>query len=103
MSKLSRDDNGQLCTFGQFGTSQVISVTSTSQQSNAFAAGTTIIRVANSSNAHLHYEVAANPTASTTTSECLPANTVEYLEVTGGHKIAVICASTTTFSVTQIV
>jgi hypothetical protein len=103
MSKLSRDDNGQLCNFGRLGASQVISVTTSSQQSTAFGAGTTIVRLANSSNAHLHYEVAANPTASTTTSECLPANTVEYIEVTPGHKVAVICASTTTFSVTQIV
>ena len=103
MSKLSRDDNGQLCTFGQFGTSQVISVTSTSQQSNAFAAGTTIVRLANTSTAHLHYEVGANPTASTTTSEALPINTVEYIEVTSGHKIAVVCGTTTTFSVTEIV
>jgi hypothetical protein len=103
MSKLSRDDNGQLCNFGQLGTSQVISVTSTSQQSNAFAAGTTIVRLANSGVSHLHYEVAANPTASNTTSEALPANAIEYIEVTPGHKIAVICPTTTTFSVTQIV
>jgi hypothetical protein len=28
---------------------------------------------------------------------------VEYIEVTPGHKVAVICASTTIFSVTEIV
>jgi hypothetical protein len=103
MSKLSRDDNGQLCTFGQLGVSQVISATSTSQQSNAFAAGTTIIRIANASTAHVHYEVGANPTASLTTSEALPINTVEYLEVSGGQKVAIICGTTSTVSVTQIV
>jgi hypothetical protein len=103
MSKLARDDNGQLCTFGRLGTSQVIAVTSTSQQSSAFGAGTTIVRLANTSTAHIHYEVAANPTASTSTSECLPINTVEYIEVTPGHKIAVVCGTTSTFSVTQIV
>jgi hypothetical protein len=103
MSKLSRDDNGQLCTFGQLGVSQVISATSTSQQSNAFAAGTTIVRLANTSTTHVHYEVGANPTASTTTSECLPINTVEYIEVSGGQKVAVICGTTSTFCVTQII
>ena len=103
MSKLSRDDNGQLCNFGRLGASQVIAVTVISQQSSAFGAGTTIVRLANTSTAHLHYEVGANPTASTTTSECLPINTVEYIEVTPGHKIAVVCGTTTTFSVTEIV
>jgi hypothetical protein len=67
MSKLSRDDNGQLCNFGRLGASQVIAV------------------------------------ASNATSECLPINTVEYIEVTPGHKIAVVCGTTTTFSVTEIV
>jgi hypothetical protein len=103
MSKLSRDDNGQLCNFGRLGASQVIAVTVISQQSSAFGAGTTIVRLANTSTAHLHYEVGANPTASNTTSECLPINTVEYIEVTPGHKIAVVCGTTTTFSVTEIV
>jgi hypothetical protein len=103
MSKLSRDDNGQLCNFGRLGASQVISVTTTSQQSSAFGAGTTIVRLANTSTAHLHYEVGANPTASNSTSECLPINAVEYIEVTPGHKIAVVCGTTTTFSVTEII
>jgi hypothetical protein len=103
MSKLSRDDNGQLCNFGRLGASQVIAVTVISQQSSAFGAGTTIVRLANTSTAHLHYEVGANPIASNATSECLPINTVEYIEVTPGHKIAVVCGTTTTFSVTEIV
>jgi hypothetical protein len=103
MSQLFHDDNGQLCTFGKLGTSQVISVTSTSQQSNAFAAGTTFIRIANTSTAHVHYAVGADPTANTTSSATLPINSVEYLEVTGGHKIAFVCGTTSTVSVTQIV
>jgi hypothetical protein len=103
MSQLFRDDNGQLCTFGKLGTSQVISVTSTSQQSNAFAAGTTFIRIANTSTAHVHYAIGPNPTANLTTSATLPINSVEYLEVSGGDEIALISGTSSTVSVTQIV
>jgi hypothetical protein len=103
MSKLFRDDNGQLCTFGKLGTSQVIAVTSTSQQSNAFAAGTTIIRIANTSTAHVHYAIGPNPTANLTTSATLPINQIEYLEVSGGDEIALISGTSSTVSVTQIV
>jgi hypothetical protein len=103
MSQLFRDDNGQLCTFGKLGTSQVISATSTSAQSNAFAADTTFIRIANTSTAHVHYMVGSNPTANTSTSSTLPINQIEYLEVTGGQKIAFVCGTTSTVSVTQII
>ena len=103
MSQLFRDDNGQLCTFGKLGTSQVIAVTSTSAQSSAFAAGTTMIRIANTSTAHVHYMVGSNPTANTTSSSTLPINQVEYIEVTGGHKIAFVCGTTSTVSVTEII
>jgi hypothetical protein len=103
MSQLFRDDNGQLCTFGKLGTSQVIAVTSTSQQSNAFAAGTTMIRIANTSTAHVHYAIGPNPTANLTTSATLPINQVEFLEVSGGDEIALISGTSSTVSVTQIV
>jgi hypothetical protein len=103
MSKLSRDDNGNVCTFGRLGASQVITVSGTSQQSTAFGAGTTIIRIANSSTAHCHYVVGTNPTASLTTSSALPINTIEYIQVNGGDKIAVIGGTATTFCVTQII
>jgi len=102
MSKLTRDDNGNVCTFGELGTSQVISVTTSSQQSAAFGAQTTIVRIANSSTSHLHFSVGANPTASNTTSPSLPINKVEYIEVSGGDKIAVIAPVATIFSVTEI-
>jgi hypothetical protein len=103
MSKLTRDENGKVCTFGEHGTSQVISVTTSSQQSAAFGAQTTMIRIANASTSHLHYEVGANPTASNTTSAQLPINKIEYIEVSGGDKIAVIAPVATIFSVTEIV
>jgi hypothetical protein len=103
MSKLTRDDNGQVCTFGKHGASQVIAVTVTSQQSAAFGAQTTIVRIANASTSHLHFAVGANPTASNSTSPSLPINSVEYIEVSPGDKIAVIAAVATIFSVTEIV
>ena len=103
MSKLTRDDTGKVCTFGEHGTSQVISVTTSSQQSAAFGAQTTIVRIANASTSHLHYAVGANPTASNTTSAHLPINKIEYIEVSGGDKIAVIAPVATIFSVTEIV
>jgi hypothetical protein len=103
MSKLSRDDNGNVCTFGKMGASQVITTSGTSQQSTAFGALTTIIRIANSSTAHCHYSVGTNPTASLTTSPALPINSIEYIAVSGGDKIAVISGTATTFCVTQIV
>ena len=102
MSKLTRDDNGKVCHFGKHGASQVISVTTSSQQSAAFGAQTTIVRIANSSTSHLHFAVGSNPTASNTTSPSLPINSFEYIEVSGGDKIAVIAPVATIFSVTEI-
>jgi hypothetical protein len=103
MSKLTRDDTGKVCHFGKHGASQVISVTTSSQQSTAFGAQTTIVRIANSSTSHLHFAVGTNPTASNTTAPSLPINSVEYIEVSGGDKIAVIAPVATIFSVTQII
>jgi hypothetical protein len=103
MFKLTRDDTGNVCTFGKHGASQVITVTITSQQSAAFGAQTTIVRIANAGTSHLHYQVGSNPTASNSTSVQLPINKVEYIEVSGGDKIAVIAPVATIFSVTEIV
>jgi hypothetical protein len=103
MSKLSRDDNGNLCNFGRIGTTQVMTVTASSVQSTAVAANCTIVRLANSSTAPAFFAVGASPTATTTTSAMLPVNCVEYIEVTGGDKIAVIRGATATdVSITQI-
>jgi hypothetical protein len=104
MSKLARDDNGQLTQNYELGTTQVMTVTASSVQSNAFAAGCTIIRLANASSAHCHFAVGVNPTASLTTSPMLPNNAIEYIKVNGGDKIAFIRGGTATdVSITQIV
>ena len=104
MSKLIRDENGQLTQVFELGTTQIMTVTASSVQSNAVAAGCTIVRLANSSTAHAHFQIGSNPTASLTTSPMLPANAVEYIKVTGGDKVAVIRGGTATdISITQVV
>jgi len=104
MSKVQFDENGQITNIYALGTTQVMTVTASSVQSTAFAAGCTIIRLASASGAHLHFAVGSNPTASLTTSPMLPPNTVEYIKVNGGDKIAVIRGGTAVdVSITQIV
>ena len=103
MSKLSRDDNGQITIFGALGTTQVMTATATSAQSTAVATGVTILRLANGSAAHCHFAIGSNPTASLTTSPMLPANAVEYVSCASGDKVAVIRGATATdVSITQI-
>lgn len=104
MSKVQFDENGQITNIYALGTTQVMTVTASSVQSTAVAAGCTIIRLANSSTAHAHFAIGANPTASLTTSPMLPPNAVEYIKVNGGDKVAVIRGGTATdVSITQIV
>jgi len=104
MSKLFRDDNGQLTTFGSLGTTQVMTVTTSSVQSTAVGAGVTMLRLANSGGVHCHFAIGANPTASLTTSPHLPTNAVEYVACAGGDKVAVIRSGVTgtDISITQI-
>ncbi len=103
MSKLFRDDNGQLTTFGALGTTQVMTVTGTSVQSTAVGAGVTMLRLANGGGAHCHFAIGASPTASLTTSPMLPASSIEYVACSPGDKVAVIRGATATdVSITQI-
>tara|TARA_R110000868_G_scaffold11940_3_gene57983 strand:- start:2391 stop:2708 length:318 start_codon:yes stop_codon:yes gene_type:complete len=104
MSKLSRDDNGQVTIFGALGTTQVMTVTTSSVQSTAVATGVTILRLANGSGVHCHFQIGSNPTASLTTSPMLPANAVEYVACASGDKVAVIRSglTATDVSITQI-
>ena len=103
MSKLFRDDNGQLTTFGALCTTQVMTVTASSVQSTAVGAGVTILRLANGAGSHCHFQIGSNPTASLTTSPTLPANAIEYVACSPGDKVAVIRSGTATdVSITQI-
>jgi len=86
------------------GTTQVMTVTGTSAQSTAIASDCTIIRLANGSAAQCHFEIGTNPTATLTTSAMLPANSVQFIKVAGGSKVAVIRGATATdVSITQII
>ena len=103
MSKLAKDDNGQLTQIYTLGTTQVMTVTASSVQSSAIDADCTIIRLAVGSTAHCHFQIGSNPTASLTTSPMAPANSVQYLKVTGGDKVAVIRGSTAVdISISQV-
>ena len=103
MSKLSRDDNGQITIFGALGTTQIMTVTATSVQSTAVATGVTILRLANGAGAHCHFAIGSNPTASITTSAMLPISCIEYVACSPGDKVAVIRNATATdISITQI-
>jgi len=104
MSKLARDDNGQLTQIYTLGTTQVMTVTASSAQSSAIASDCTIIRLAVGSTAHCHFEIGSNPTASLTTSPMAPANSVQYIKVSGGDKVAVIRGGTAVdISISQVV
>ena len=67
-------------------TDQTVTFTTTTQ-SATFNGKTKLIRIACASASH--YLVGANPTA-TTSKALLPANTVEYLSVNPGDKIAFV-------------
>ena len=104
MSRLARDDFGQLTQIYAFGTTQVMTVSASSVQSTAIASNCTIIRLANGSAAQCHFEIGTNPTASLTTSAMLPANSVQFIKVAGSSKVAVIRGATATdVSITQII
>ena len=104
MSVGMKDSNGNFLPVMGAGTSQIFTVSNSSVQSAAFGSTTTIVRLA-ASLGHCHFEIGANPTASVTTSAMMPINSVEYLRVNPGEKIAVIKDSgvaNSTFSLTQI-
>lgn len=72
------------------GTDQSPVTFTTSTQSSAFGAGTLYIAIIGSS--AFHYVVGSNPTA-TTNALKVPADTLIYIGVQSGHKIAAIAAA----------
>jgi hypothetical protein len=104
MSKVQFDENGQITNIYALGTTQVMTVTTSSVQSTAVAADCTIVRLSTTGVGHLHFATGTNPTASLATSPHLPPNSVEYIKVNGGDKIAVIRGATAVdVSITQVV
>lgn len=89
MSRQYLDDNGYVVgRVFQPNASQVISNPTSSTQTTAFEATTTVIRVATTGD-HVHIAIGANPTA-TTSSMMLPSNVVDYFAVKPGWKLAAI-------------
>ena len=105
MSIFQLDPNNVALGVPSLGTTQVFTVTSSSVQSTAFGASTTMIRVS-CSQGHCHFAIGTNPTASITTSPMMPNNFSEIIRVSPGQKIAVIKDATvtaSTFCVTELV
>jgi hypothetical protein len=102
MSKQVRDSAGHLWPqiVGRFGTTTSLTVSATSQQSHAAAAGVTLMRVAIANNdSHIHFEIGSDPTA-TSSSMIMPAPNVEYIRVEPGEKIAFLRGAGTNINVT---
>jgi hypothetical protein len=105
MSTFQLDPNQVALGVPSLGVTQVFTVTTSSVQSTAFGASTTMIRVSCSSG-HCHFQIGTNPTASVTTSPMMPNNFSEIIRVNAGEKIAVIkdaTVTTSTFSVTELI
>ena len=105
MSTFQLDPNQVALGVPRMGTTQVFTVTTSSVQSTAFGASTTMIRVS-CSLGHCHFQIGTNPTASITTSPMMPNNFTEIIKVNAGEKIAVIKDATvtsSTFSVTELI
>jgi len=105
MSTFQLDPNQVALGVPSLGVTQVFIVTTSSVQSTAFGASTTMVRVSCSSG-HCHFQVGTNPTASITTSPMMPNNFTEIIRVTPGQKIAVIkdaSVTASTFSMTELI
>ena len=105
MSTFQLDPNQVALGVPRMGTTQIFTVTTSSVQSTAFGASTTMIRVS-CSLGHCHFQIGTNPTASITTSPMMPNNFSEIIKVSAGQKIAVIKDATvaaSTFCVTELV
>lgn len=90
MSKQPMDDNGRTFPVLFPGTASTVSIASASAQSSAFASTTKVIEIRASKACYI--SIAANPTATSSTTY-LPADETRYYGVTPGHKIAVIRVS----------
>jgi hypothetical protein len=97
MSIVARDQGGNIVNAYTPSTSQVLSCTTTSQQSSAFNANTTLVLVSVTVG-HCHIQFGSNPTASVTTSMMIPAEQSIVIAVTGGQKMAFIRDASTAVS-----
>lgn len=105
MSKIARDESGNIIDAYTPSTSQVFAVGTTTAQSAEFGQNTTLVRVS-CSLGHCHVAFGANPTASITTSMMISNNSTSIFKVNAGDKMAYIRDATVTSStvcVTELV
>jgi hypothetical protein len=105
MSKVARDEGGNIVDAYTPSTSQVFTVGNTTAQSAAFGLNTTLVRVS-CSLGHCHVAFGANPTASITTSMMIANNSTSIFRVNAGDKMAYIKdagIASTTICVTELV
>ena len=88
MTTLKNDSNNNVMQIVGYGTTQSIAIGGSSVQSAATGLDADVVRLVATSDCNI--AIGANPTASPTTSAFLPAGVVEYVEITGGQKVAVI-------------
>jgi len=105
MSKVARDEGGNIVDSYAPSTSQVFTVGNTSAQSTAFGLNTTLVRVS-CSLGHCHVAFGTNPTASITTSMMISNNSTSIFRVNAGDKMAYIkdaAVTSSTVCVTELV
>jgi hypothetical protein len=94
MPQLASDSltNAPIQATGQGATQNLTAGAASSQNGTAFAADTTLIRIACVSEA-AYYKIGANPTAvAGSAGSFIAAGSIEYRRISPGHKIAVIRA-----------
>jgi hypothetical protein len=105
MSKVARDEGGNVVDAYAPSTSQVFAVGNTTAQSTAFGSNTTLVRVS-CSLGHCHVAFGTNPTASITTSMMIENNSSSIFKVNAGDKMAYIkdaAVTSSTVCVTELV
>jgi methyl coenzyme M reductase subunit C len=105
MSKVARDEGGNIVDSYAPSTSQVFTVGNTTAQSTAFGGNTTLVRVS-CSLGHCHVAFGTNPTASITTSMMIANNSTSIFRVNAGDKMAYIkdsAVTSSTLCVTELV
>ncbi len=88
MTHLANDNTGRPIQSIYPGATQVLTAGASHSESNAFAAGTTVIRIV-ATTTPISYVIGASPVADTSQAY-LPVGVVEYPQVCRGDKISVI-------------
>jgi hypothetical protein len=90
--KMPHDGNGKPIPVALWGTMQAVSFDGSVATGNAVATTTKVVRLCATQDCYVLF--GASPTAAANTSILLPKGVVEYVEITGGHKVAAIKVAT---------